>query len=61
MVAGGLPEAGDDLFVGVASVGNDPSWIDGGAGVAEHHDYWHGYSFGELSTTAAALCSTCHW
>ncbi|WP_074316435.1 DUF4132 domain-containing protein [Singulisphaera sp. GP187] len=27
-----------DLFVGVASVGNDPSWADGGAG-GQHRDY----------------------
>lgn len=41
-----------DLFVGVASVGNDPTWQDGGPD-GEHRDYWHGYSFGELSATAA--------
>jgi hypothetical protein len=40
-----------DLFVGVASVGNDPSWADGGPG-GQYHDYWQGYSFGELSATA---------
>jgi hypothetical protein len=40
-----------DLFVGVASVGNDPAWLDGG--VHGHQiDYWHSYSFGELSNTA---------
>lgn len=40
-----------DLFVGVASVGNDPTWEDGGP---DHHyrTYWHSYSFGELSATA---------
>lgn len=40
-----------DLFVGVASVGNDPTWQDGGQ---EHRyrAYWHSYSFGELSATA---------
>jgi hypothetical protein len=31
-----------DLFVDVASIGNDPSWIDGGAD-AEHPTRWHGY------------------
>lgn len=40
-----------DLFVGVASVGNDPTWHDqgelGGTG-----GYWHDYAFGELSATA---------
>jgi len=40
-----------DLFVGVASVGNDPNWIDGGRDVP-HYDYWQTYSFGELSATA---------
>lgn len=40
-----------DLFVGVASVGNDPTWSDGGP---EGHfaDYWSSFSFGELSATA---------
>ncbi len=42
-----------DLFVGVASVGNDPNWTDGGAeGRRQYYDYWHDYSFGELSATA---------
>jgi hypothetical protein len=40
-----------DLFVGVASVGNDPGWADGGPG-GRYRDYWQGYSFGELSATA---------
>jgi hypothetical protein len=40
-----------DLFVGVASVGNDPTWSDGGPG-GRFVDYWQGYSFGELSATA---------
>jgi hypothetical protein len=40
-----------DLFVGVASVGNDPSWSDGGPG-GRYRDYWQSYSFGELSATA---------
>lgn len=39
-----------DLFVGVASVGNDPAWVDGG--LEQHRDYWHTYSFGALSETA---------
>lgn len=40
-----------DLFVGVASIGNDPNWQDGGnqQGMAE---YWQSYSFGELSEVA---------
>ncbi len=46
-----------DLFVGVASIGNDPTWYDGAHQYDEarrdrHCDYWHSYSFGELSTTA---------
>src|SRR5262249_16338025 len=40
-----------DLFVGVASVGNDPNWADGGP-EGRYVDYWHSYSFGELSATA---------
>ncbi|MGK7890314.1 MAG: DUF4132 domain-containing protein [Leptolyngbyaceae cyanobacterium] len=40
-----------DLFVGVASVGNDPNWADGGP-EGRHHDYWQSYSFGDLSATA---------
>jgi hypothetical protein len=39
-----------DLFVGVASVGNDPTWADGGPG-GRYRDYWQSYSFGELSAT----------
>jgi hypothetical protein len=40
-----------DLFVGVASVGNDPKWADGRPG-GRYRDYWSSYSFGELSATA---------
>ena len=40
-----------DLFVSVASVGNDPNWLDGGPEV-RYRDYWHGYSFGELNEFA---------
>lgn len=40
-----------DLFVGVASVGNDPNWQDGGP-EGRYRDYWHSYSFGELTETA---------
>ncbi len=40
-----------DLFVGVASVGNDPTWQDGGPG-GRYRDYWHSYSFGALGETA---------
>ena len=40
-----------DLFVGVASVGNDPQWRDNG-GLPAYRDYWQSYSFGELSEVA---------
>lgn len=40
-----------DLFVGVASIGNDPNWIDGGQ-ERPHINYWHSYAFGDLSETA---------
>ena len=40
-----------DLFVGVASVGNDPTWQDGGPG-GRYQTYWQSYSFGELTETA---------
>jgi hypothetical protein len=40
-----------DLFVGVASVGNDPNWSDGGPHGLDR-EYWQRYSFGELSATA---------
>ncbi|MEP3638787.1 MAG: DUF4132 domain-containing protein [Paracoccaceae bacterium] len=36
-----------DLFVGVASVGNDPAWADQGP-TPEARTYWHSYSFGRL-------------
>ena len=40
-----------DLFVGVASVGNDPMWRDNG-GLAQYRNYWESYSFGDLSEVA---------
>lgn len=40
-----------DLFVGVASVGNNPEWRDGGP-EGRFRDYWWGFSFGELGETA---------
>jgi hypothetical protein len=40
-----------DLFVGVASVGNDPTWSDGGP-QGRYQTYWASYSFGELSELA---------
>jgi hypothetical protein len=38
-----------DLFVGVASIGNDPDWQDTGD---QHRGYWHTYAFGDLSASA---------
>jgi hypothetical protein len=40
-----------DLFVGVASVGNDPTWQDGGPG-GRFQEYWTSYGFGELGESA---------
>nr|WP_261361113.1 DUF4132 domain-containing protein [Aeoliella straminimaris] len=40
-----------DLFVGVASVGNDPNWNDGGP-EGRYREYWEQSSFGDLSATA---------
>lgn len=40
-----------DLFVGVASVGNNPEWQDGGPD-GRFLDAWRNYSFGALSGTA---------
>lgn len=39
-----------DLFVGVTSIGNDPTWIDRGEG-ASGQQYWRSFAFGELSQT----------
>lgn len=41
-----------DLFVGVASVGNDPQWHDRGGEVPGYNDYWQTYSFGDLGEVA---------
>ncbi|MFG1808927.1 DUF4132 domain-containing protein [Streptomyces sp. NPDC049040] len=40
-----------DLFVGVASVGNDPAWQDGGP-QGRYRDYWQSFGFGDLTQTA---------
>jgi hypothetical protein len=40
-----------DLFVGVASVANDPNWNDGGPR-GRYVDYWHNTSFGDLGASA---------
>jgi hypothetical protein len=39
-----------DLFVGVASIGNDPNWSNDRQG--RFHGYWQSYAFGNLSETA---------
>lgn len=36
-----------DLFVGVASIGNNPNWQD--RGDSNTRNYWNNYAFGELS------------
>ncbi|HEY1012007.1 MAG TPA: DUF4132 domain-containing protein, partial [Herpetosiphonaceae bacterium] len=41
-----------DLFVGVASVGNDPQWRDSGGTAGAHRAYWDGYAFGDLTESA---------
>lgn len=40
-----------DLFVGVASVGNDPAWGDTGR-ERLHARYWNNYAFGDLNESA---------
>jgi hypothetical protein len=40
-----------DLFVGVASVANDPNWNDGGPR-GRYVDYWNNVSFGDLNASA---------
>ncbi|MFJ6794800.1 DUF4132 domain-containing protein [Streptomyces sp. NPDC091268] len=40
-----------DLFVGVASVGNDPTWSDSGP-AGRFRAYWTSYGFGELGPGA---------
>ena len=39
-----------DLFVGVASIANDPAWSD--RGVDRHLTYWHNISFGPMDDSA---------
>ena len=41
-----------ELFVGVASIANDPAWQDEDGIVPVLRDYWHSYSFGELTEIA---------
>jgi hypothetical protein len=44
-----------DLFVGVASIGNDPTWGDRGDGA--YGDYWNRAAFGALSEAAKTRCA----
>jgi hypothetical protein len=39
-----------DLFVGVCSVGADPTWVENG--LPDHRAYWQDYAFGDLSASA---------
>jgi hypothetical protein len=42
-----------DLFVGVCSVGNDPTWQDGGPHLpGRFRHYWQDYAVGSLSASA---------
>jgi hypothetical protein len=45
-----------DLFVGVSSVGNDPDWRD--YGNERLQQYWHSFSFGELTEGAKTRKAT---
>jgi hypothetical protein len=49
-----------DLFVGVASVGNDPTWSDGGQ-EGRYRTYWDHYAFGDLSETAKTRRQVLDW
>ncbi|GAA2153247.1 hypothetical protein GCM10009760_50750 [Kitasatospora kazusensis] len=46
-----------DLFVGVASIGNDPTWQDGGP-EGRFREYWTSYGFGELNQSAETRRAT---
>jgi hypothetical protein len=48
-----------DLFVGISSIGNDPTWADRGEQVEDRYrvndqyqGYWSAYAFGELGEAA---------
>lgn len=41
-----------DLFVGVSSIGNDPTWQDSGDARRGWDRYWMSYSFGDLGAAA---------
>jgi hypothetical protein len=40
-----------DLFIGVCSIGNDPTWSEGGPD-NRYGGYWQSFSFGDLSASA---------
>ncbi|MEZ6121714.1 MAG: DUF4132 domain-containing protein [Planctomycetaceae bacterium] len=40
-----------DLFVSVASVGNDPNWYDRGDEGRGYQEYWTSYAFGDLTAS----------
>ena len=40
-----------DLFIGGASIGNDPTWSEGGP-QGKHRQYWLNYAFGQLDAAA---------
>jgi hypothetical protein len=44
-----------DLFVGVCSIGNDPTWRDGGQ--ERFGEYWERFAFGDLSASAESRAS----
>ena len=46
-----------DLFVALASVGNEPEWRER-MNTAQWHDYWDRYSFGDLSLLAKTRQAT---
>ncbi len=41
-----------DLFVGISSVGADPTWRDAGSADPRYQRYWHDFSFGDLTESA---------
>ncbi len=45
-----------DLFVGVCSIGNDPTWQDHGE--QQTFQYWNNFSFGDLSGSAVSRKQT---
>jgi len=48
-----------DFFVGVASLGNDPAWSDGGP-EGRYQAYWRDYAFGSLNASATTRQEVLH-